>query len=150
VLVPESGDEVQLMKAGLIEIANIFVINKSDRQGANQLKQLLESTLRYKTDFENSPPNIINTIASRGEGVRELYDQISKVISDLEVSGILREKKLQRFKKRVLFIIQDHLLNEFWTLKRLDKLEKDVSKITSRNLSAYEVAHDLLKDLNHG
>jgi LAO/AO transport system kinase len=150
VLVPESGDEVQLMKAGLIEIADIFVINKSDRQGADQLKQLLESVLRYKPDPDNSAAIIVSTIATRGEGVKELYDQLSSLISNLEVSGLLREKKMQRFKKRVLFIIQDRLLNEFWTSKRLDHLEKEVNNLTSRDLSAYEVAHYLLKELYHG
>ncbi len=150
VLVPESGDEVQLMKAGLIEIADIFVINKSDRQGADQLKQLLESVLRYKPDPDNSAAIIVSTSATRGEGVKELYDQLSSLISNLEVSGLLREKKMQRFKKRVLFIIQDRLLNEFWTSKRLDHLEKEVNNLTSRDLSAYEVAHYLLKELYHG
>jgi LAO/AO transport system kinase len=150
VLVPESGDEVQLMKAGLIEIGDIFVINKSDRQGANQLKQLLESVLRYKPGSENSAATIVSTIASRGEGIQELYNHISLEISNLEVSGLLHEKKMQRFKKRVLFIIQDLLLHEFWTSKRLDHLEKEVNNLTSSDLSAYEVASYLLKDLDNG
>ena len=69
VLVPESGDEVQLMKAGLFEIADIFVVNKSDRQGADRLAQSLKSILHSVTKKDHLEPPIYNTSADRNEAV---------------------------------------------------------------------------------
>jgi LAO/AO transport system kinase len=67
VLVPESGDEIQLMKAGLIEIADLFIINKADRDGAHRLAQLLQNMLHISNREENLEPPVFTTIANNGE-----------------------------------------------------------------------------------
>ncbi|MFZ9661398.1 MAG: methylmalonyl Co-A mutase-associated GTPase MeaB [Chitinophagaceae bacterium] len=72
VLVPESGDEIQSMKAGLMEIADIFVVNKSDRPGSDLFAQNIE----HITHFSSSVKKIIKTTATSGEGVRELYEAL--------------------------------------------------------------------------
>ena len=77
VFVPESGDEIQTIKSGIMEIADIFVINKSDRQGADILLKNIQVTLheRVKNDWDIP---VIKTVAQRGEGVDELINAIKK------------------------------------------------------------------------
>jgi LAO/AO transport system kinase len=82
VLVPESGDEIQMMKAGLIEIADLFIINKADRDGANRLAQLLQNILHTATRGDKPEPPVFTTIANDGTGITELFagihDQMEK------------------------------------------------------------------------
>ena len=73
VLVPEAGDEVQLMKAGLIEIGDLFIVNKSDRKGAKQLTEKLKSIININKEI-NRP--IFNTTAKEGKGIEELFKGI--------------------------------------------------------------------------
>lgn len=82
VLVPEAGDEIQFMKAGLMEVADIFVVNKSDREGADlfaaQLKNMLHSSSHPKHRKE---PLVVNTIASSGVGIAELKNNIDTLLT---------------------------------------------------------------------
>ena len=93
-VVPESGDEIQTMKAGLMEIADIFVVNKSDRPGADVLVKNLHSMLAPLTKTDAIP--IVKTIANVGTGVEELYSVIEKKIVNPNVnnkrSWLLAEK----------------------------------------------------------
>ncbi len=146
VLVPESGDEVQLMKAGLIEIADLFVINKSDRPGANKLATTLKSLLHTNHGKNRLEPPILNAIASKGEGVDELYDGIFSHYKLMDDKGILTQKQLDRHRDRVFSLIQNKLLNEFWTTKRLVELEQRTKDIESIKSSAYEIANQIMDD----
>ncbi len=146
VLVPESGDEVQLMKAGLIEIADLFVINKSDRPGASKLATTLKSLLHTNHDKNRLEPPILNAIASKGEGVDELYDGIFSHYKLMDDKGILTQKQLDRHRDRVFSLIQNKLLNEFWTTKRLVELEQRTKDIESIKSSAYEIANQIMDD----
>ena len=76
VLVPESGDEIQLMKAGLIEIADIFVINKSDRDGANRLSSMLRNILHNFSKIGKLEPPVYNTIGTEKIGIDKLFQGI--------------------------------------------------------------------------
>src|SRR5690606_15567203 len=79
VLVPESGDSVQAMKAGLMEIADFFVLNKSDRPGAQQAYTGLQTILMIKDHDENSwLPNIVKAIASENKGIDEIANEIDR------------------------------------------------------------------------
>ncbi len=146
VLVPESGDEVQLMKAGLIEIADLFVINKSDRPGASKLATTLKSLLHTNHGKNRLEPPIWNAIASKGEGVDELYDGIFSHYKLMDDKGILTQKQLDRHRDRVFSLIQNKLLNEFWTTKRLVELEQRTKDIESIKSSAYEIANQIMDD----
>jgi LAO/AO transport system kinase len=146
VLVPDSGDEVQLMKAGLIEIADLFVINKSDRPGASKLATTLKSLLHTNHDKNRLEPPILNAIASKGEGVDELYDGLFNHFKLMDDKGILTQKQLDRHRDRVFSLIQNKLLNEFWTTKRLVVLEQRTKDIESIKSSAYEIANQIMDD----
>ncbi|MCS5633077.1 MAG: methylmalonyl Co-A mutase-associated GTPase MeaB [Candidatus Marinimicrobia bacterium] len=148
VLVPESGDEVQLMKAGLVEIADIFVVNKSDRQGADRLAQSLKSILHSITKKDHLEPPIYNTSADRNEGISELYKGLSNLTEVMVDKGLMNQKYLDRHRNRVLNLIQDRLLGKFWTQQRLDQLEDSVHNLSMTDESPYKVAKTLLDSAN--
>jgi LAO/AO transport system kinase len=75
VLVPGAGDEVQALKAGIMEIANIFVVNKADREGADRVVSAIESYLSLES--KGARPSIVKTVATTGEGIPELIDAIN-------------------------------------------------------------------------
>tara|TARA_B100000745_G_scaffold174339_1_gene114215 strand:+ start:2933 stop:3874 length:942 start_codon:yes stop_codon:yes gene_type:complete len=148
VLVPESGDEVQLMKAGLVEIADIFVVNKSDRQGADRLAQSLKSILHSITKKDHLEPPIYNTSADRNEGISELYKGLTDLTEVMVNKGLMNQKYLDRHRNRVLNLIQDQLLGKFWTQQRLDQLEDSVHNLSMTDESPYKVAKTLLDSAN--
>jgi LAO/AO transport system kinase len=83
VLVPESGDEIQTMKSGIMEIADIFVVNKSDRPGADQFLHSLKSSIHYQTAKPSEEIHFIQTTATEGKGITELYQLIRENIHPL-------------------------------------------------------------------
>ncbi|MGC9771113.1 ArgK/MeaB family GTPase [Fervidobacterium islandicum] len=101
VLSPAAGDEIQLMKAGIMEIADIFVINKSDLEGAHILKVNLEMVLQFS---ESSKP-IVLTVATSGKGIEELYKEIENHKVKLNETGEIKERAKRRIKKHAEVII---------------------------------------------
>jgi LAO/AO transport system kinase len=81
VLVPEAGDEVQTMKAGLMEIADLFIVNKADRPGADLFVKNLRSMLSPAFNNRNIEVPVLKTVASQGEGIVELFDCIKKILA---------------------------------------------------------------------
>ena len=146
VLVPESGDEVQLMKAGLIEIADIFVINKSDRDGSGRLAQSLASILHSFSKKDDLIPPVFSTSANNGDGIENFYNGINKTFDLMNKNGLLNKKKLERHKNRILQLVQERLLTDFWTKKKLDELKLSINNINSIKVSHYEVMKKLFKD----
>ena len=145
VLVPESGDEIQLMKAGLIEIADIFVINKSDREGSDRLADTLNSMIDTVGNKSNLDAPVYATVASQGKGMDKLFDGIFNHLEKLDRYGLLVKKKKERYRNRVKKLIQDKLLGEFWTTDRIRKLEDATKSLDTITESPYSIANDILK-----
>ncbi len=103
VLVPESGDSIQTMKAGIMEIGDVFVVNKADRKNSEALAAELRSTLSIRAargEGWRSP--VLLTEAVCGKGVRELVSEIEKHGDFLRTKGILKRKRLERTKKDLM------------------------------------------------
>ena len=145
VLVPESGDEIQLMKAGLIEIADIFVINKSDREGADRLANTLSSMINAIGNDSKPDAPVFTTVASDGKGMDKLFDGVFDHLDKLDSCGLLVQKKKERYRNRVKKLIQEQLLGEFWTEDRLRKLEDATKSLDTITESPYSIANDILK-----
>jgi len=145
VLVPESGDEVQLMKAGLIEIADLFVINKSDREGADRLADTLSSMINAMGNDSKPDAPVFTTVASDGRGMDKLFDGVFDQLGKLDRCGLLEQKKKERYRNRVKKLIQEQLLGEFWTEDRLRKLEDATKSLDTITESPYSIANDILK-----
>ncbi len=149
VLVPESGDEIQLMKAGLIELADAFIINKSDRDGADRLAQTLENILQNYSQQAKRIPAVYRTIASQDKGVVEALDGILASIEAEKATGQFDQRRIRRHRQRVSTLIRERLLKSFWSESRESHLFKETSSIDSVKRSPYEIAKQLMKSMDH-
>lgn len=111
VLVPESGDGVQVMKAGLMEIADVFVVNKADRPGAAQLVAELNGTLDFRARDGWRPP-VLQARARDGEGVDELASALDAHTAWLDHSGQRAVKLRRAMESRVRDLVQDRLVRD--------------------------------------
>jgi len=141
VLVPDSGDEIQAMKAGLMEIADIFVLNKSDHDGADMAYSALQGMLQLR-DENTWMPKVIKTSALKNEGIEDLMKVIQEHQEWLKTENRLEERRKIRLKDRVKDLIADELDKNFWTEERYSFLE---SKINEENgtLTPYKLAKEL-------
>ena len=144
VLVPEAGDEIQLMKAGLIEVADLFVINKSDRDGADRLHKSLTTMLNNVSNNKDIIPSVFSTSADRSLGIEQLYNGIIKHIIMVKDKNLFNERQLDRYRNRVLNLIKDKLISEFWTDGKIKQLNKATNNIKSTKISPHKLAEELL------
>ena len=134
VLVPESGDDIQIMKAGLIEIADLYVINKSEREDADKLFIILTNMLQLVKN-KKWIPEIIKTVAIDNIGIDELYKNLEKHKKFLLDSDGFDFKNNKRFIKKIKNEIVKNFEDSFWTSNRLNFIEdffrkKKIQKIS--------------------
>lgn len=144
VLVPESGDAVQTMKAGLMEIGDIFVINKSDREGSDALGTALRTMLHLKMtrDSDREVP-VVKTVASQNKGIDELADFIIRHKEYLVSKGKLIEKRKENLMKQINELVNSRLENHFWSAQRKELLDKMIDKIAGREINPYDFVDEL-------
>jgi LAO/AO transport system kinase len=110
VLVPGLGDDIQNMKAGLMEIGDIFVLNKADREGADRLEQQLLAMLSLVMPRDGWHPPVVRTVASENKGVDALAVAIDKFRAHFAKSGEREKKHVEHWKKRLLGLIESRLV----------------------------------------
>jgi LAO/AO transport system kinase len=110
VMVPGLGDDIQNMKAGLMEIGDIFVLNKSDREGADRLEQELHAMLSLVMPREGWHPPVVRTVASDGKGIDVLAATVGKFRAHFESSGERRRKHVEHWKARLIELVESRLL----------------------------------------
>jgi len=111
VLVPESGDSIQTLKAGLMEIADIFAVNKADRPGSDILISELDATIGIKRDKSEWELPIVATEAINNKNTDQLLDMIEKHINYSKKSGRFERHRKKQIKKKILKILQFHVNN---------------------------------------
>jgi LAO/AO transport system ATPase len=145
VLVPESGDGIQAMKAGLMEIADLFVMNKADRPGADQAMTSIEFILGLRPHSgQDWLVRIVKTQAHEGKGVAEVVTMIDQHRSFLQISNTLVERRKIQLKQRIHEIINEQWHVDFWTSERADYLAEQIEQVFSRSLTPYDVAQELI------
>jgi LAO/AO transport system kinase len=147
VLVPESGDSIQAMKAGLMEIADFFVVNKSDRPGSDSAVMALKSILQLNRQTNSAwQIEILQTVASQNQGVREVLDEILKHKKYLEETGALEERRVRNNKIRVKNIVENELRIEMWNETREKYLADEAPKVVAREISPFTLAENLIEN----
>jgi len=143
-LVPGTGDEVQALKAGIMEIADIFVVNKADREGADRLVAAVDANLALHT-YQNGEwrPPVVKTVATTGAGVAELVAAIEQFRTHAAGTQLTRRKTRGEYRLRELVSqrFMDHL--ERHVLKA-GELAQMVERIATREIDPYTAAADLL------
>lgn len=140
VTVPGLGDDIQAIKAGLMEIADLFVINKADRDGVDRTVRDLESMLALAEDAGDWRPPIVKTVAARGEGIEELLGGVERHRAHLVDSGELAERRRQLLRLRVEAILKERVLAE---ADASLGLEHEVSRGHEERHDPYRVADRL-------
>jgi LAO/AO transport system kinase len=116
VLVPESGDGIQALKAGLMEIADIFVVNKADRPGSDRLRKDIDTALHYRPPAAPGSwtPPVIATVGVTGDGLPELLAALDQHHQYLVESGTLEERRRSRLRERVVDVVDQRLKARVW------------------------------------
>lgn len=145
-LVPESGDDIQMMKSGLIEIADLYVINKSDRDGADNLYASINKFLQFNKDNEWTP-KILKTVALNGLGIKELHDNILMHKDFLKREDISIKKNNDRYIKSVKSFITDKLNKDFWSTKTNIKntLDLELKLDSKKRMPPFKMAAKILE-----
>ena len=147
VLVPESGDAVQAMKAGLMEIADFFVVNKSDRPGSQQAVTALKTILMMKAHDENTwLPEIIKAIAVENTGIKEIAEEIDKHRSHLNEKKKFLKRREERTKVRIRNIVEEKIREELWSGTGEKSLNSSIDKVVLGNLSPYHIAEEIIEN----
>ncbi len=145
VLVPGTGDDVQALKAGIMEIADIYVVNKADREGADRMVTSIESNLALQNFAEGEwRPPIVKTEATTGQGVAELWQTVRAFRARSEGTRVRRLKARNQFRLRDLLVHRylDHIEHTLLGVGEFDAL---VERIAARELDPYSAADDLLR-----
>ena len=144
-LVPGTGDDVQALKAGIMEIADIFVVNKADREGADRLVMAIESNLALHNYRESEwRPPILKTVATSGRGVAELVDAMWRFREHSAKTQAARRKNRSEHRLRDLVgqRFMDHLERD---VMEPNEMQTIVDRIAARQVDPYSAANDLLK-----
>ena len=148
VLVPESGDAIQIMKAGLMEIGDLFCVNKSDREGADRMVMEIETMVEMKTKTNGWVPPVVKTVATTGLGVPSLLDQIEAHRKYLEATGALMDRKRESIKSEIIELTEEWLRRDVW--RRPDvtaRLAGLVQQVLDGGTTPYRAAEAILKDV---
>ena len=147
VLFPGGGDAIQTMKAGLMEIADIFVVNKADRQGSDQVVVELEAMLALSPKDSQWQVPVLTAEAINNVGTVELYEQIEKHRSMLESSGRLLEQRREQLKKELVRAIEQGVSERLYKLMARDPSLVALSeKVASGEVDPYSTAKDILSN----
>ena len=145
VLVPGLGDEVQALKAGIMEIADVFVVNKADRDGADRLASEIEMMLSLTGDSHGDRPPVVRTVASSSQGIDELMTTIEEVRARREQNGGLalrrRERLLRQFETEVEVLVKEKVR------RRIDALDSSLKlreRVQNRAIDPYTAADETL------
>ncbi len=148
VLIPGSGDDIQAIKAGIIEIGDLFVVNKCDREGADKMERDLRMVLEMgKRRDDIWEPLIFKTEAILGKGIFELVYGIYRHRQALEQSQGLEKKRRERTKTTFLEILETEVMSHF--IEKMEKRgewDKIMDDLTNRRIDPYSVAERLMAD----
>jgi LAO/AO transport system kinase len=144
--VPGLGDDIQAIKAGILEIADILVVNKADLPGAQRLLADLRMMLQLSDSSARRPP-IYETVATEGTGVPELVDAIAEHRTHLERSDAWQQRRADNARRQVRAIVEDRVRQQVAELIRGEAWDQRFAAIAAREQDPYSVAEEVLRDL---
>jgi len=146
VLVPGLGDDIQNMKAGLMEIGDIFVLNKADREGAGRLEEQLHAMLSLVMPRDGWHPPVVRTVATENRGIDELAATIEKFRKHFESSGQRSAKHAEHWKNRLVEMLESRLLEKVLGGKNGEaKLQELAADVAARKKDPFSAVSELLQ-----
>ena len=148
VMVPGLGDDIQAIKAGVMEIGDIFVVNKADRDGAKRTSIEIEMMLDFKKDWDFRP--LVNlATAESGDGVEVTYKNILKHKEFLEEENKLNEKRLYRNKLEINELVQRKISNLVKNLGCSEEIDELLVKTMSKEIDPYSISNIIVEKITN-
>jgi LAO/AO transport system kinase len=143
--VPQLGDDVQAIKAGILEIADVFVVNKADKDGADQIAAALEAMLEMDSRPRDWLPPVVKTVASTGQGVADLASVLARHVAHLRSDGRLVRRLEDRTRRDLTEVLKDALLARLAAVIGPDELDRLARAVARRDLDVYTAAEQAMR-----
>jgi len=150
ILVPGMGDDVQSIKAGIMEIADIFVINKSDREGAERVEREIRALQSLAVRSDKWTPPIVKTVASEGAGIADLAAAIRDYEAYLEKENLISQKKVQNWQERLIEMLRDALLEKAREQLGNGAVAGYAAEVAEHRRDPYELVEEIVGKLGKG
>jgi LAO/AO transport system kinase len=151
ILVPGMGDDVQSIKAGIMEIADIFVINKADREGAERVEREIRAMQSLAPRADNWVPPVVKTVASEGKGVADLVQTIAKYEEFLAKSEVGRKKKVESWRERLVDMLREALLERVMREQMSDgTMSRYAAEIAEHKRDPYSLVEQIVAKVGSG
>ncbi len=144
VMAPGAGDSVQMMKAGIMEIGDVFVVNKADREGADQTVLELETMLMLESHKNGWTPPVIKTQATSGQGIEDLWSQIEAHGRFLDEGEVGRARRRGQLQDEIVEILSERIKNTIWEKTRGQLFDELLDCVEQREMDPYTAADRLL------
>jgi LAO/AO transport system kinase len=144
ILVPGMGDDVQTIKAGIMEIADIFVINKSDREGAERVEREIRALQSLAMRKDGWTPPIVKTVASEGKGVDELNAAIAEYESYLQKENRAQKKTVENWQERLVEMLRDAMLEKARAQLGDGNLSRLATEIAEHKRDPYSLIEEIV------
>ena len=147
VLTPGSGDAVQVFKAGIMEVADLFIVNKADLPGAGKLVRDIKEMLHLAKGENDWMPSIVQTSPKNGSGVETIWPEMVRHREHLQQSGLWRDRRLSHLRREVQEIMEAHL--QSWLAEEMGKtaFQQDLDQVQSRDKNPHQVAKYWMRSL---
>ena len=143
ILVPGMGDDVQTIKAGIMEIADIFVINKSDRDGADRVEREIRTLQSLAMRHDGWTPPIVKTVASEGAGIKELDTAIANYESYLQKDNRAQQKSVEHWRERLVEMLRDTMLERARAQMANGNLDRLAAEVATHQRDPYTLIEEI-------
>jgi LAO/AO transport system kinase len=147
ILVPGMGDDVQTIKAGIMEIADIFIINKSDHEGAERVEREIRAMQSLAARNDRWTPPIVKTVASEGVGTEELAKAIAAYETYLKRDDLVFTKNVENWQERLVEMLRDAMLEKARAQMDGDSLERYATEIAEHKRDPYSLVEEIVGTL---
>jgi LAO/AO transport system kinase len=143
ILVPGMGDDIQAIKAGIMEIGDVFVVNKADRPGAERTVTEITMMMSLVEEHGDWVPPIVKTVASRGEGIEEMDEAIAKHRAYLEASGELVRRNRERVRIRIETMLKEKFMGRL--MEATPNFDRILDDVLRKSNNPHDAAEDVLR-----
>lgn len=143
ILVPGMGDDVQTIKAGIMEIADIFVINKVDHPGAERVEKEIRALQSLATRADEWVPPVVKTVGTEGQGIKELAEAIEKYKAHMQTRGMLAQRRIHNWEVRLVEMLRDTMLQRAQASTSEEELTRLAAEVAEHKRDPYSVVEEI-------
>ena len=148
ILVPGMGDDVQTIKAGIMEIADVFVINKSDHEGAERVEREIRALQSLAVRADQWTPPIVKTVATEGQGISELLAQIGNYEAHLGAQSLLLNRRTQNWERRLVEMLRDRMLERAQARVSDGALARFAAEVAEHKRDPYSLVEEIAEGIS--